>query len=106
VPPCFNLILGGLRGPEPGGRDDEERQRSARRQLTPEEKWGIFLEVTSQEIAQTDAARRYGVDVSVIMHLRALATDAALAAFASSKPGRLASAERVELDLLRYGTLR
>ena len=59
-----------------------------RRQLSPEEKWEIFLEVTSQEISQADAARKYGVDVSVIIRLRALAKDAALAAFASAKPGR------------------
>jgi hypothetical protein len=34
-----------------------------------------------------------GVDVSVIIRLRALAKDAALAAFASAKPGRAASAD-------------
>jgi len=72
-----------------------------RRQLTPEERWEIFLEVTSQEISQADAARKYGVDVSVIMRLRALAKDAALAAFASAKPGRAASVQDVELELLR-----
>jgi transposase-like protein len=76
------------------------RQRK-RRQLSPEEKWEIFLEVTSQEISQADAARKYGVDVSVVVRLRALAKDAALAAFASSKPGRPGSAEEVELELLR-----
>ena len=79
----------------------ENGKRRARRQLTPEEKWEIFLEVTSQEISQADAARKYGVDVSVIIRLRALAKDAALAAFASAKPGRPASAEQIELDLLR-----
>ena len=72
-----------------------------RRQLTPEEKWEVFLEVTSQEISQADAARKYGVDVSVIIRLRALAKDAALAAFASAKPGRPASVQDVELDELR-----
>jgi len=72
-----------------------------RRQLTPEEKWEVFLEVTSQEISQADAARKYGVDVSVIIRLRALAKDAALAAFASAKPGRAASIEQVEVELLR-----
>jgi transposase len=72
-----------------------------RRQLTPEEKWEIFLEVTSQEISQADAARKYGVDVSVIIRLRALAKDAALAAFASAKPGRPASVQDVEIELLR-----
>ena len=74
-------------------------KRRARRQLSPEEKWEIFLEVTSQEISQTDAARKYGVDVSVIIRLRALAKD--VAAFASAKPGRPASAEAVEVELLR-----
>jgi transposase len=77
------------------------RQRKSRRQLTPEEKWEVFLEVTSQEISQADAARKYGVDVSVIVRLRALAKDAALVAFVSAKPGRPASAEAVELELLR-----
>jgi transposase-like protein len=72
-----------------------------RRQLTPVEKWEIFLEVTSQEISQADAARKYGVDVSVIIRLRALAKDAALAAFASAKPGRPASVQDVEIELLR-----
>ena len=72
-----------------------------RRQLSPEEKWEIFLEVTSQEISQADAARKYGVDVSVIVRLRALAKDAALAAFASAKPGRPASVQDVEIELLR-----
>ena len=39
-------------------------KRRPRRQLSPEEKWEVFLEVTSQEISQADAARKYGVDVS------------------------------------------
>jgi len=79
----------------------ENGKSRKRRQLTPEEKWEIFLEVTSQEISQADAARKYGVDVSVIIRLRALAKDAALAAFASAKPGRVASVEAVEVELLR-----
>ena len=77
-----------------------------RRQLTPEEKWEIFLEVTSQEISQADAARKYGVDVSVIIRLRALAKDAALAAFASAKPGRPASVQDIEIDELHTENAR
>ena len=70
-----------------------------RRQLSPEEKWEIFLEVTSQELSQSDAARKWNVDVSTVVRLRALAKDAALAAFAASKPGgRLPSPEQVELE--------
>lgn len=79
----------------------ENGKRKARRQLSAEEKWEIFLEVTSQEISQADAARKYGVDVSVIVRLRALAKDASLAAFASAKPGRPASGEAVEVEVLR-----
>ena len=79
----------------------ENGKQRRRRQLSPEEKWELFLEVTSQELSHADAARKWGVDVSVIVRLRALAKDAALAAFASSKPGRPASVQDVELELLR-----
>ena len=60
-----------------------------RRQLSPEEKWEVFLEVASQQLTQADAARKWGVDVSTVIRIRALAKDAALAAFAASKPGRM-----------------
>ena len=62
-------------------------RRRKRRLLSPEEKWEIFLEVTSQELTQADAARKWGVDTSVVIRLRRDAKDAALAAFAASKPG-------------------
>jgi hypothetical protein len=35
----------------------ENGKSRKRRQLSPEEKWEILLEVTSQEISQADAAR-------------------------------------------------
>ena len=63
----------------------------------------MFLEVASQELSQADAARKWGVDVSVIVRLRALAKDAALAAFASAKPGRPASMEAVEFGVAARG---
>lgn len=72
-----------------------------RRQLTPEEKWEVFLEVTSQELTQADAARKWGVDTSVVIKIRRLAKDAALAAFVSSKPGRPRSPADIEADALR-----
>jgi transposase-like protein len=84
----------------------ESGRSRRRRQLTPEEKWEVFLEVVSQELTQADAARKWGVDVSVIIRLRALAKDAALAAFASAKPGRPASVEAVEVELLRAENAR
>jgi transposase len=77
-----------------------------RRQLTPEEKWEVFVEVTSQQLTQRDAARKWGVDVSVVIKLRKLAKDACLAAFAASKPGRLASREQAEIEALRAENAR
>ena len=41
------------------------------RQLSPEEKWQVFVEVTSQQISQADAARKWGVDVSTVIKLQA-----------------------------------
>ena len=72
--------------------------RRRRRQLTPEEKWELFLEVTSGQLTQADAARKWGVDVSVVIRIRRLAKDAALAAFAAAKPGRVPSPEQAELE--------
>jgi transposase len=69
-----------------------------RRQLSPEEKWEVFLEVTSQQLSQADAARKWAVDVSTVIRIRQLAKDAALAAFAASKPGRMPSPEQAELE--------
>ena len=76
----------------------ENGKRRARRQLTPEEKWEVFLEVTLQQLSQADTARKWNIDVSTVIRIRQLAKDAALAAFASSKPGRMPSPEQVELE--------
>ena len=76
----------------------ENGKRRKRRQLSPEEKWEVFLEVCSQQRSQADAARKWNVDVSTVIRIRRLAKDAALAAFAGSKPGRMPSPEQVELE--------
>jgi len=76
------------------------------RQLSPEEKWEIFLEVTSQELTQADAARKWQVDVSTVIKIRRLAKDAALAAFVASKPGRPRSPFELELEALRTDNAR
>ena len=76
----------------------ENGMRRKRRQLSPEEKWEVFLEITSQELTQADAARKWNVDVSTVIRIRQLAKDAALAAFAAAKPGRMPSPEQVELE--------
>ena len=69
-----------------------------RRQRSPEEKWEVFLEITPQQLTQADAARKWGVDVSTVIRIRQLAKDAAVAAFAASKPGRMPSPEQAELE--------
>jgi transposase len=76
----------------------ENGKHLKRRQLTPEEKWEIFLEVTSQQLSQADCARKWNVDVSTVIRIRRLAKDASLAAFAAAKPGRMPSPEQVELE--------
>ena len=75
--------------------------RRRRRLLTPEEKWEAFLEVTSREVSQADAARKWGVDTSVVIKLRRDAKDAALAAFAASRPGGSRDLRDVELEMLK-----
>lgn len=76
------------------------------RQLSPEEKWEVFLEVVSQELSQADAARKWQVDVSTVIKIRRLAKDASLAAFAASKPGRPRSPFEVELEAERAENAR
>jgi transposase len=76
------------------------------RQLSPEEKWQVFLEVSSQQLSQADAARKWGVDVSTVIKLRRLAKDGALAALAASRPGRPTSLEQLELEDLRAENAR
>jgi len=77
-----------------------------RRQLTPEDKWRVFLEVCSQQLTQADCARKWGVDVSTVIMLRRLAKDGALAAFEASKPGRPPTVEQAELEACRAESVR
>jgi transposase-like protein len=75
--------------------------RRKRRLLSPEEKWEAFLEVTSRELTQADAARKWGVDTSVVIKPRRDAKDAAMAAFASSRPGGSRDPRDVEIEMLK-----
>ena len=75
-------------------------RRKQRRVLSPEEKWEAFLEVTSQELSQADTARKWGVDTSVVIKLRRDAREAALAAFAASRPGRVRDPRDVKIEML------
>jgi hypothetical protein len=68
--------------------------------LSPETKWEIFLQVTSREITQADAARKWHVDVSTIIGIRRTVKDAAMAAL-SARPGRPATERSWELEQAR-----
>ena len=68
--------------------------------LSAETKWEIFLAVTSGEITQADAARRWSVDVSTIIGIRRTVKDASLAALARG-PGRPAKERNWELEAAR-----
>lgn len=76
----------------------ESRRRP--KKLSPETKWEIFLQVTSGEITQADAARKWGVDVSTVIGIRRTVKDAALAALAR-RPGRPAKERNWELEAAR-----
>lgn len=65
--------------------------------LSPETKWEIFLAVTSGQITQADAARKYSVDVSTVVTIRRTVKDAALEAL-SRKPGRPAKERNWPLE--------
>lgn len=84
----------------------QDPMRRQRRLLSPEQKWEIFVEVTTGELTQADAARKWGVDAGTVIRLRRDAKDACMATFASSKPGRPAKARDEQLEALRAENAR
>ncbi|WP_420621937.1 hypothetical protein [Candidatus Poriferisodalis sp.] len=66
------------------------------RVVSPEAMWEIFLEVTSRETTQAEAARGHCVDVFAVIGIRRAVNDAALAALAAG-PGRRATERCWEL---------
>jgi transposase-like protein len=75
-------------------------QRRGPRVLSPQTKWEIFLQVTSHELTQADAARKWQVDVSTVIGIRKTVKDAALTALAV-RPGRPAKERDWELERAR-----
>ena len=63
-------------------------QRKPKRLLTAEQKYDLWVRMLTGQVTQAQAAAEAGVDRSVIARLRAVARDGAVAALASSKPGR------------------
>jgi transposase-like protein len=74
--------------------------RRSPKKLSAETKWEIFLQVTSGQMLQADAARKWQVDVSTIISIRRTVKEAALAALAR-QPGRPGKERNWELDAAR-----
>lgn len=71
-----------------------------RKRLAPTEKYELFVEVLTQQATQREAAEKFGVDRSTVIHVCKTAKQGALEALAASVPGRPGgkSAEQVALE--------
>ncbi|MBV8292602.1 MAG: hypothetical protein JOY55_12460, partial [Mycobacterium sp.] len=83
--------------------------RRAKRFLTAEQKYDLWVRILTGQITQSDAAAEAGVDRTTIATLRKVARDGAITALQASRPGqRKVSAEeaseaaklRAEVDRL------
>src|SRR3712207_5596324 len=59
-----------------------------RRRLSPSEKYELFVSVLTGQATQREAAERYGVDRSTVVHTCRTAKQGALDALAAAVPGR------------------
>jgi transposase-like protein len=59
-----------------------------RRRLAPSEKYELFVQVLTGQATQREAATKWGVDRSTVVHVCRTAKQGALDALASSVPGR------------------
>ena len=62
--------------------------QKARRRLSPSEKYEVFVSVLTGQATQREAAARWGVDRSTVVHVCRTAKQGAVAALAASVPGR------------------
>jgi len=76
--------------------------RKPRKRLAPSEKYEIFVQVLTRQATQREAAERFGVDRSTVVHICRTAKQGALDALAASVPGRPGqSPEAAELAAAR-----
>ena len=84
--------------PKPG---QQQRGQRPRKRLAPSEKYELFVQVLTQQSTQREAADKFGVDRSTVVHVCKTAKQGALDALAASVPGRPTggkSAEQLELE--------
>lgn len=76
--------------------------RKPRKRLAPSEKYEIFVQVLTGQATQREAAEKFGVDRSTVVHVCRVAKQGALDALAASVPGRPGqSPEQAELAAAR-----
>ena len=79
--------------------DPSVNGRRPRRRLAPSEKYELYVAVLTGQATQREAAERFGVDRSTVVHVCRTAKQGALAALAASVPGRPGqSAEQAALE--------
>jgi len=82
----------------PGTGFTRRSSRKPRKRLAPSEKYELFIQVLTQQATQREAAEKYGVDRSTVVHICRTAKQGALDALAASVPGRPGmTAEQAEL---------
>jgi transposase len=62
--------------------------RRAKRFLTAEQKYDLWVRILTGQLTQSDAVAEAGVDRTTIATLRKLARDGAIAALQASRPGQ------------------
>lgn len=86
--------------PKPGLRAGQGR--TPRKRLASSEKYEVFVQVLTQQATQREAAERWGVDRSTVVHVCRTAKQGALDALAASVPGRSGKRpEQAELEAAR-----
>jgi transposase-like protein len=74
----------------------------AHRRLSPSEKYQLYVAVLTGQCTQREAAAKWGVDRSTVVHVCRTAKQGALDALAASVPGRAGqSAEQAALERAR-----
>lgn len=88
---------------------DQGMGRKRRRRLSPSEKYEIYVGLIAGDFTQREAADKYGVDRSTVVHAARVAKQGALDALAAAVPGRpghsreqaALSAAQAEIERLR-----
>jgi transposase len=91
--------------PDPD-RGTDRAGRRAKRFLTPTQKYEVFLQLVRQEMTMAKAAEHWGVDRGVVMRIRTVAKEGALAALSNSRPGAKSKARDHELEAARADAVR